>query len=306
MRLFLLALFAGMPFALNAASLDEEPYFLSICAIFKDEAPYMKEWIEYYKLLGVEHFRLYNNDSSDHYKKVLAPYIRKGEVVLVDWPSDPSKLGSNDEWVWATQLPACMDAITHLSGKSKWLAIIDLDEYIVPLIHKDLISFLRDYESFSAVLLNWHNFGTSKVKEIPKGRLLIEMLTHRAEENSPYHQPVKSIVRPDRVAGANWCPHVWAFSSPSDMQVLPSGQEWSLGKIDVSIARINHYVHKTENYLYNYKIPNKERMMGRSLSVADFQAKDALFNAVKDREILRYVPELRKRMFPKKTHNKPS
>ena len=40
-------------------------YYFSICAIFKDESLSIKEWIEYHKLIGVEHFYLYNNNSTD-------------------------------------------------------------------------------------------------------------------------------------------------------------------------------------------------------------------------------------------------
>src|SRR5271165_4385432 len=62
------------------------PYDLAICAIFQNEAPYLKEWIEFHKLVGVQHFYLYNNLSTDDYITVLAPYIDTKEVDLVDWP----------------------------------------------------------------------------------------------------------------------------------------------------------------------------------------------------------------------------
>ena len=35
---------------------DEKKYQVSICAIFKNEAKYLKEWIEFHKIIGVEHF----------------------------------------------------------------------------------------------------------------------------------------------------------------------------------------------------------------------------------------------------------
>lgn len=292
---FSVSAFAGVP--------KKERYFVSVCSIFKDEAPYLKEWIEYHKLLGVKHFRLYNNESADNYLEVLAPYIKKGDVCLLEWPSDPDKLGNGDEWVWNTQLSACMDAITHLSGVSKWLAIIDIDEYILPIDSPNLVSFLKNYEPFAGVLINWHNFGTSDVKDIPKGKLMIEMLNHRAEENSVYHHAIKSIVRPDRVSGGLWCPHIWKYHSPLDKHVMANGEEWSMGMIDVSRIRINHYVHKTVNYLYEHKIPNKERMQGRETAVAAFEAKDKECNKVKDTTIHRYVPELKKKVFRK--HKKP-
>ena len=53
-------------------------YKTAICLIFKDEAPFLQEWIEYHHLIGIEHFYLYNNNSTDNYEEVLKPYIDKG------------------------------------------------------------------------------------------------------------------------------------------------------------------------------------------------------------------------------------
>ena len=39
--------------------------YLSIWALYQDEAPYMREWIEFHRLMGVEHFFLYDHDSAD-------------------------------------------------------------------------------------------------------------------------------------------------------------------------------------------------------------------------------------------------
>ena len=39
----------------------ERKYNVAICAIFKNEEPYIKEWIEFHKIVGVDHFYLYNN-----------------------------------------------------------------------------------------------------------------------------------------------------------------------------------------------------------------------------------------------------
>ena len=66
-----------------------KPY-LSICAIYRDEAPYLREWIEFHRLVGVERFFLYNNGSEDDHLEVLAPYVEDGIVVLHDWPVFPA------------------------------------------------------------------------------------------------------------------------------------------------------------------------------------------------------------------------
>ena len=39
--------------------------YLAICTIYRDNAPYFREWIEFHRLVGVERFFLYNNRSDD-------------------------------------------------------------------------------------------------------------------------------------------------------------------------------------------------------------------------------------------------
>src|ERR1700733_11023438 len=118
---------------LNAALADRAitktasyKYDLAICAIFQNEAPYIKEWIEYHKLVGVQHFYLFNNLSDDNYQDVLAPYVTSGEVDLIEW-NYPSR--ENKEWK-PIQRNAYKKGIQAATGKARWLALIDLDEFI--------------------------------------------------------------------------------------------------------------------------------------------------------------------------------
>src|SRR5947209_4668609 len=41
---------------------------LAICAIFKDEAPYLAEWVTFHRLMGVDRFYLYDNRSTDSWR----------------------------------------------------------------------------------------------------------------------------------------------------------------------------------------------------------------------------------------------
>ena len=50
-------------------------YQVSLCLIFKNEAPFLKEWLDYHLTIGVSHFYLYNNNSDDNYLDVIKPYI---------------------------------------------------------------------------------------------------------------------------------------------------------------------------------------------------------------------------------------
>ena len=50
---------------------------LSICAIFKNEAKFLKEWIEYHRLVGVDHFYLYDETGAQIVsKKCSAPILK--------------------------------------------------------------------------------------------------------------------------------------------------------------------------------------------------------------------------------------
>ena len=57
-------------------------YELGIVTMFRNEANYLKEWIEYHRLVGVDHFYLYNLGSTDRYLNVLRPYIKEKIVTL--------------------------------------------------------------------------------------------------------------------------------------------------------------------------------------------------------------------------------
>lgn len=57
-------------------------YKIVLCAIFKNEGRFLKEWIEYHRLIGVDHFFMYNNNSTDNYIEILSKYINEGIVFV--------------------------------------------------------------------------------------------------------------------------------------------------------------------------------------------------------------------------------
>lgn len=132
--------------------IDEKKYNVSVCSIFRDEGSYLKEWIEFHKIVGVEHFYLYNNKSNDNYLEVLKPYIDNGYVTLVDWPKPQS------------QMEAFLDCANKYSSETKWIAFIDLDEFIVPNEKDDIYSLLHRFEKNRPVVIGyWKYFGSSGI-----------------------------------------------------------------------------------------------------------------------------------------------
>lgn len=137
---------------LKTASVEAQKrkYNVSICAIFKNEAPYLKEWIEFNNIVGVDHFYMYNNNSEDDYEAVLKPYIKSGLVTLIDWPQNQK------------QMECYQSCIKDYAEETKWLGFIDIDEFIVPKSTDSIYEFLKPFEQKAgAVNLYWKLFGTS-------------------------------------------------------------------------------------------------------------------------------------------------
>lgn len=276
-------------FLLSSLILSGEQYSLSICAIFQDEAPYLKEWLEFHRLLGVEHFYLINHASQDHFKEVLLPYIQLGLVEL----KEEHARGDDFESFHIIQCKAYSDCLKEARGVSKWVAFIDIDEFILPIKDQSLVDFLVPYEKYGALGVNWLMFGTSNIKEIPKEKLLIEALTSCTEKNYANNLYVKSIVRPTSASH---------FENPHQPKFFPGHYAVNTdrfafeGKMSEYVLtnklRINHYWTRDENYFYGKKIPRQKRWGGRPTPEAIFKK----MNACQDELILRYVPRLRKTM----------
>ncbi len=130
--------------------ITQKKHNVSICAIFKNEANYLKEWIEFNHLVGVDHFYLYNNNSDDSYLEIIKPYVENGLVTLIQWPYNQQ------------QMQCYISCVKEFSSETKWLGFIDIDEFIVPKTTDSLYEFLKPFEKKAgSVNIYWRLFGTS-------------------------------------------------------------------------------------------------------------------------------------------------
>jgi len=259
---------------------------LAIAAVFQDEARWLAEWLEYHLLIGVQHFYLYNNFSRDNYQEILQPYLDNRVVELIEWPY----VGGNT--YDAAQCNAYHDALSRARNLVKWLAIIDVDEFLVPVRDDDLTSILMTFESDSViggVCVAWACFGTSNVLKIPQDRLMIETLVLSGEGNGtqgpfPWDQGTfKSIVRTDRTKSVE-SPHMAIYNAGHSH--VPLFQD---------LLQINHYWTKDEAFFNEIKVPRNARRgvsCETSISWAAAMNKETQMRA----PIMRFVPALRKRM----------
>jgi len=264
---------------------------LSVCAIFRDEARFMKEWIEYHLMVGVEHFYLYNNLSTDNYSEILDPYLEKGIVDLIEWNQDFADL---EEWN-TIQCTAYTDCIQKTRDKDEWLAFIDLDEFIVPVVGNNAASILKNYKNYSGLGVNWQCYGSSDVYQIPEEKLLIETLLKKGSNKEKKHQFIKSIIRPkftSHCTNPHWVHFLAGYHVNEDKVRCNSHLS---PYISTKIIRINHYWSRDKQFLYDIKLPRMQRIASNYTKAA-IDVADQNFNVQYDSIMLKFVDELRQRM----------
>lgn len=159
------------------------PGTFAICAIFKNEARYLAEWVEFHRLVGCSKFLLYDNESTDDWRDVLAPYITAGLVTVTPWSRSPHQI---------TAYSDALDRGQRLSNIS-WCAFIDLDEFIVPNAADTVPEVLRKFPGVGAVAAHWRTFGSSGHVKRPDG-LVIESYLQRTPDSAAVNRHYKCIV----------------------------------------------------------------------------------------------------------------
>jgi hypothetical protein len=209
----------------------EPAHTLSACAIYLNEASYLEEWIEFHRLVGVERFYLYDNGSTDEHADVLDPYVREGIVILRDWPPAPG------------QISAYADCLARDRDDSRWIAFIDVDEFLFSPTGRPLPQLLSDYESYPGVVVNCTIFGPSGHRVRPSGLVTENYLRPLAVHRN---RLVKTIADPRRAANPAG-PHHFDYSQglAVDENRYPVRGPWTKS-VSHSNIRINHYLTKSE------------------------------------------------------------
>ena len=130
-----------------------KPY-LSVCSIYRDHAGYLREWIEFHRLVGVERFFLYDNESTTTIARSWSPTWRRGIVVIHEWPS-PASVERGVPWGLIGAFNDCLERHRH---DSRWLAFIDIDEFLFSPTSEPLPDVLHDYEPYPGVCVDPADF----------------------------------------------------------------------------------------------------------------------------------------------------
>lgn len=288
-------------------------YDLAICAVFKNEAAYLQEWIEYHRLVGVAHFYLYNNNSNDEYLIVLKKYILDEIVTLKDVPGE------------VAQGDVYRQCILENQQDVKWIAIIDLDEFIClkyelsgalkfnkskncneaisgPLLNE----WLAKFKYFPALKFWWKRFGSSGLIKRDSKRLVIEDFIF-CERDNINHNSCKPFLNLDYYDKFNFTdihqPTILIWLGLFSIKILPFNV---FGFFDYLAKRfrpvqINHYITKSYNEFYKRKLIQLTLKYSNNanLQMSTEEAENSMnwidINSTeRDYSIMRFLPKLKK------------
>ena len=263
-------------------------HYLALCCIAKDEDHYLREWLAYHSLLGVEHFYIYDNCSAVRIRDLLGDFVDGSRVTIRR--IEGQKM----------QLPAYDDCLQSFGARCKWVGFLDIDEFALPLRDNDLRVLLAEFEEYGGLAATWHLFGSSGHLSRPKG-LVIKNYTEAFTVQESFQ--IKCFVQPSRT---EQClnPHHFRYLpghycvNEDHFPVSPKLQcTFSPGRR----VRVNHYFLKSQQDFEEKLRRGRADTTDTNKAHAMIMFYDGAQKAcTKDMEILRFLPGLETTMRKKK------
>ena len=197
------------------------------------------EFIELNRIFGVEHFIFYNFDiSNNEILKLMKFYSNQNIVTLIDWKL-PSVILKNQIW-YNGQLSAHNDCLYRAMSLTEYLAIIDIDEYLVP--HNDKRTFHESFEDLFTADTCGLSFDSAFYD--PKftnltGKTKTGLVTVDFTGRSKLFSKVRTkvMVQPTKV-----------FEVGIHHISKPAAEDYKVLKVNTSIAYLHHYRTCVPNY----------------------------------------------------------
>ena len=210
----------------------------SICiiAIIKNESAYLKEWILYHKMIGVNHFIIYDNNSNDNLYSEIEKFILHGLVTLIHFPH---------------KINAQIDAYNHALSQASaydWILVIDPDEFLDICDYSTIQNFLSEFgEDVSSIQFPWKTFNNSGHLNKPES-LVIEAYTFcdPNEQNQEINM-VKSLSKVEKVSSVSvhQCVTIEGKTMKNSIEETGDRPTWYIKNANFNYPTINHYFTKS-------------------------------------------------------------
>jgi len=222
-----------------------------VLSTFKNEGPFVLEWIAYHKSIGFDDFLIYTNDCDDGTDRILDRLQELGHVQH----RDNKRRGHQRP---SPQARAYRKALREpIYTKADWVAIIDSDEFVNIHVGEGRIRDLTAaVNGANAISLTWRLFGCANQTNYRRG-FLTETFIRAAPKNCPRPPQawgLKTIFRREAFEGlgvhrprtptaGDWGNIRWVNGGGVLMPEYYHTRHWRSNRNTYSyeLAQINHY-----------------------------------------------------------------
>ena len=273
-------------------------YNLGLVAIFRDEDDYLVEWIEFHRMMGVDHFILYDNGLEKSSQVLLKSYIEKNIVTHILFPDIQGLRDGRHADTLSIQQMAYADFIKRFRHHFNYILQLDIDEFLFPKSHNSITEVLNEYDDskLASIEINWTNFGDSGHLTKPNG-LVIKNFTKSGSNVVP--QAIKSIANTRYLSLRFIYTNVHRFSHRFTImdvftKLFLGYPQIIKGKNANDLFQLNHYITKSkEEFLAKGHKFKKGWQTGKKTEELYIKL-NSQFNQNKKTNILRFLPELSK------------
>jgi hypothetical protein len=273
---------------------------VGIAAIVKNESQYIGEWMQFHALQGVSHFFIYDNGCTDDTLDVARRYAVGTECTIIPWRT----FLIAEEHNFSIQALAYAHALCNFGSDFRWMAFIDVDEFLFSPTGEPLPSVLNRLSHLPAIAVPWTNFGSSGHDTKPEG-LVIENYTECAPH--PLHPKqrsllrYKSIVDPAEVSGMG--SHHFPLKKLGLVSLNERGDVVDLHRntdpafVATDRLRLNHYFTRSREEMAQRLAKGRVSRNGQVIENYLKRRLDAYeVQSARDETILQFLPELRRRL----------
>lgn len=151
---------------------------IGIGLIVKGEQTHIGEWARFHHGVGVRRFVVYDGARGDGTADILRDVLPAEALVVIPWVQSLRDVRLDREI--HNQVLAYAHAAANFGSDLRWMAFIDVDEFLIPTAGDSLTEAL-DGLDVPQVSLPWHMFGHSGHEAAPDGGVL-RNYTRRARD----------------------------------------------------------------------------------------------------------------------------
>ena len=204
-----------------------------VCSVFKNESHILEEWINHYLLHGVDHFYLVNDFSTDNFLSIIEKY--KEKITLYHNDIITKNVGR--------QCLIYEKYFIPIKNNSKWISILDMDEFLYSPNEINLKNILLKYDNYSELVVNWLHFTGND--HILQPLSVVEGFTKRAIYNptNTYITSHKTIIKSSNLIKFNIHDNIFNGSS----------YNFTINENSIPELVINHYNLQSKEFYINIK-----------------------------------------------------